>query len=138
MVQHLLGSTTIIMLPSILTYGNTCLLNSVYSDTLARAAVPYQAFHYSITYLSCWRSEETLWRNRLEIFRINIACLLRWPSRGAPGRNCLETTELTACQSNGWVAWTANSCHLSRVSSVLNIPDGPPPDLNPEKHIWKG
>ena len=34
---------------------------STYSDTLARAAVPYQALHYSITYLSRWRSEEALW-----------------------------------------------------------------------------
>ena len=45
-------STTTVVLPSILTYGGTCLPNSMYSDALARAAVPCQAFRYSITYLS--------------------------------------------------------------------------------------
>ena len=46
------GSTTITVLPSILTYGSTCLPNSMYSDALARAGVPYQVFRYNITCLS--------------------------------------------------------------------------------------
>ena len=88
--QLLLSSTTtVIMLPSILTYGGTCLPNSMYSDALAHTAVPYQAY-----YLSHWHSEEALWRNRLEAFRYNIACLSRWLSREAPRWNCLDTTKL--------------------------------------------
>ena len=50
--QYLDGSTTIIVRPSIITYGGTCLPNSMCSDALARAAVPYQAFRYSIACLS--------------------------------------------------------------------------------------
>ena len=116
LVWHLLGSTSVIMLPSILAYGGTCLPNSMCSNELAHAAVPYQAFHYSVIYLPRWCSEEALWRNRLEAFRYSITCLSRWPSREALERNCLDTTKLTTCQPNGWVAWTASSCHLSRVS----------------------
>ena len=82
-----------------LTYGCTCLPNSMYSDALARAAVPYQTFRYSITYQSCWRSGKTLRRNRQEAFRYNIACISRSPSRVAPWRNCLDTIKLTICQS---------------------------------------
>ena len=86
MVQLLLGSTTVMMLSSILTYSGACLPNSMYCDAHAQAAVSYQAFHYSIIYLSRWRSEEVLWQNRLEAFRYSIACLSRWPSREVPGR----------------------------------------------------
>ena len=114
------------MLHSILTYGGTCLPNSMYSNGLAHAAVPFQAFHNSIIYLPRWCSEEALWRNRLEAFHYSITCLSRWPSREALERNCPDTTKLTTCQPNGWVAWTASSCHLSRVSPVLNIPEVPP------------
>ena len=65
------------MLPSILIYGGTCLPNTIYSDTLARAAVPYQAFRYRITCLSRWHSEKALRRNRLlvEAFRYSIDCV---------------------------------------------------------------
>ena len=90
MVQHLFGSTTITMLSPIFSYGGTSLPNSRFSDAHARAAVPYQAFRYSITYLLRSRSEEALWRNRLEIFRYSIACISRWLPREAPGQNCLK------------------------------------------------
>ena len=53
------------MLLSVLTFGNTCLPNSMYSDTPAHAAIPYQAFHYNTIYLSRWLSGEALCRNRL-------------------------------------------------------------------------
>ena len=78
------------MLPSILTYGDACLPNSMYSDALAHATVPSQAFNYSIIYLLWrWRLGEALWRNRLEVFLYSIACLSRLPSREAPAQNCL-------------------------------------------------
>ena len=37
------------MLPSVLTYGGTCLPNRIYSDAPAYAAVLYQAFHYTVS-----------------------------------------------------------------------------------------
>ena len=43
---------TVTVLLSSLTYGGTCLPNSMYNGALAHAAVPYQAFHYNIIYLS--------------------------------------------------------------------------------------
>ena len=46
----LIGLTTRIVLAPILTYyGGTYVPNSMYSDALARAAAPHQAFRYSIT-----------------------------------------------------------------------------------------
>ena len=58
LVRHLLGSTTVIMLSSILTYGRTCLPNNMYSDSLAYAAVSYQDFHtVSSTYPAGVRKE---------------------------------------------------------------------------------
>ena len=48
-------------LSPIVTYGDTRLPNSMYNDALAHAAVPDQAFCYSITYLSRWRQEEASW-----------------------------------------------------------------------------
>ena len=87
MVQRLLGSTRVIILLSTLTYGGTCLPNSMYSKALTHAAVTYQVFHYSIIYLSHWRLEEAPWRNCLQALRY---CLSRRLSRMAPGQNCLR------------------------------------------------
>ena len=104
MVQHLLGSTAVIILPSVLTNDGTCLPNSMYRDGKLSRGFPLQPPAYRA-------------------------------SREAPWWDCPDTTKLTACQSDGWVAWTATWCHLSRVSPVLKIPETPPPDLYPEPYF---
>ena len=48
------------------------------------------------TYRAGVRKRRCVWRSRLEAFRYSIACLSHRLSRGAPWRECLYTTKLTA------------------------------------------
>ena len=61
-------------------------------------------FPYSITYLSRWRAEGALWRNRLEFFRYSIACISCWLSREAPGRNCLVASRYNITGLLRWLS----------------------------------
>ena len=57
--------------PIVTYYGDTYLPNSMYSDALAHAVVPDQAFCYSITYLSRWRQGEASWRSHLDTAKLS-------------------------------------------------------------------
>ena len=145
------------MLPYIFINDGTYLLNIMYSDALAHAAVPYQASHYSIPLsiaLAFGRSAVAKPSRGFPLqYRLLIVLAFERGTRVKLSRGFpLQYRQLIALafercavvklsrhnqahhlSSNGWVAWTASSCHLSRVSSVLNIPEVPP--RHPETHI---
>ena len=58
---------------------------SMYRNTLAYAAVSYQAFHYSISYLSRWRSEGALWLNPCRGFTLQYCLLIALTSLTGAG-----------------------------------------------------
>ena len=64
-------------------------------------------------------------RDFLLPYRLLIALTFE---REAPLRNRLDTTKFTTFHLNGWIVWTASSCHFSRISLVLDIdiPEAPP------------